>query len=62
MKNNIPDVYVTGEKPYGTDVSVYRVLVDGKVYDEMTSKTILTRAEMFDIAAGYQEALAAVSS
>lgn len=62
MEENTPDVYVTGDRLYGTNVSIYYVYVDGKVYDEMTSTTLLTHSQMVDIAAGYREALTVAPS
>ena len=39
-------------------LNLYRVMVDGKVYDELVSRTArLTHSQMIDVARGYEEAL-----
>lgn len=54
---NPTDVYVDGEKLYGVKAWVYRVWVDGTVYDEFTSRTPLTWAQESDVASMYRDAL-----
>lgn len=54
---NPTDVYVDGEKLYGVRAWVYRVWVDGSVYDEFTSRAPLTCAQQDDVAGMYRDAL-----
>lgn len=52
------DVYVTEGDKVGPRDWFYVVLVDGKPYDQFTSRgKHLTRAEGVDVANGYREAL-----
>lgn len=52
------DVYVTGDKVFGE--WLYRVMVDGKVYDSFFSPTPLTNSDMIDVATSYREGLTAL--
>lgn len=54
------DVYVADHA--GGGINYYVVMVNGKPYDEMTSRKRLTWSEQWDIAAGYKEALDGIGS